>query len=89
MYIKHLKCINDDEKRTYNWVMWQMVALRKEQSHLRAGLLFWSSKLIELSVAAPLHISPLIFHAYVVAIFGGLILHCPNMEFNILAAITS
>ena len=48
------------KRETYNWVMWQVEL--DEHSHLIKGLWFGSLKVVESSMAAPLHGSPLIFH---------------------------
>jgi hypothetical protein len=55
--VEHLVCVY-----TYSPVMWHTVLFWSEQSHLMAGLML-ESLMSVLSVAAPLHGSPVVFHS--------------------------
>lgn len=65
---------------TYSWVMRQVVL---PQAHLIAGLKLPSAKVVTVSMAAPLHNSPLIFQ-----LLDAEIPHLRKIEFTILPAIT-
>lgn len=58
---------------THRLVMWQIVPLASEQSHLMPGLRLGPSMSVE-SMAAPVHGSPLVFQ--LVAESDEEILHC-------------
>jgi len=70
-----------EKRETYRETMRQIVESTKEQSHLMRGLKAKLSMLTLSSMAAPLHSSPLMFHAFVAVIF-----HVLNILFNARAA---